>query len=288
MSLKPTRHSLVRDWKQDVVYIVQFPRLRVIPSASPFSLKVETFVRFNKLNYVNVDNEFKHASSKCQVPFIELNGRHFADSSFIIENLITIFNLPIDRHLNTHERADARALTLLVEESLCRAVQYDRSRNFKWMMSAEQGLLDNLTGVKRTIVPKVVPLLFQRKLKSLLQAQGIGRNTPSEVDEIFKRDLVTLSTFLGDKPFFFGDRPSSFDATAFSHLAQVYYTPLNSSVVKFFMEQSTPNLVEFLRRVRAEYWPDWEEIGAGLLLNPGDAPKPLGGHTSHGHAHAAH
>lgn len=52
MSLKPTRHTLVRDWKQDVVYIVQFPRLRVIPSASPFSLKVETFVRFNKLNYV--------------------------------------------------------------------------------------------------------------------------------------------------------------------------------------------------------------------------------------------
>lgn len=52
MSFKPTRHNLVRDWKQDVVYIVQFPRTRNVPSPSPFALKLETFVRFHKLNYV--------------------------------------------------------------------------------------------------------------------------------------------------------------------------------------------------------------------------------------------
>ncbi|KAH7684678.1 failed axon connections protein, partial [Aphelenchoides avenae] len=175
------------------------------------------------------------------------------------------------------------------------ALTYDRARSFAWLFSSDKGTLDNITGFKKKIVPKVAPKLLQRGIKSACQAQGIGRNTPDEVDEIFKKDLIALSTFLGDKPFFFGDRPSTLDATAFGHLAQLYYAPLQTSVVKPFMEQSTPNLVEFLRRVRAEYWPDWEEIGAGLLLNPGDAPKPFGaaahGHAhsaQHGHSHAAH
>lgn len=59
-------------------------------------------------------------SSKGQIPFIELNGRQFADSGLIIEHLSQNYNLPIDRNLNSRERAEAHALTKLIEDSLIR------------------------------------------------------------------------------------------------------------------------------------------------------------------------
>jgi hypothetical protein len=69
-----------------------------------------------------VSNEFKIGSSKGQIPFIEINGRQIPDSNFIVENLKNIFNVNIDRNLSTRERADERAYSVLVEESLFRTL----------------------------------------------------------------------------------------------------------------------------------------------------------------------
>jgi hypothetical protein len=40
-----------RDWQKDVVYLFQFPRTRLVPNASPFALKLETYLRFAGFNY---------------------------------------------------------------------------------------------------------------------------------------------------------------------------------------------------------------------------------------------
>lgn len=39
------------DFKPGVVYVYQFPRSRVIPSISPFALKLETWLRLADINY---------------------------------------------------------------------------------------------------------------------------------------------------------------------------------------------------------------------------------------------
>jgi hypothetical protein len=67
-----------------------------------------------------VSNEFKKASAKGQIPFVELNGRQFSDSNQIIEHLRSHFKLAMDGKLNSLERANARAYTILIEESLFR------------------------------------------------------------------------------------------------------------------------------------------------------------------------
>jgi len=272
---------VVRDWKQDVINLVQFPRTGIIPSPSPFSLKLETWLRFAKLNYTNVSNEFKLKSTKGQVPFIELNGRQIADSNFIIEQLKNTYNVNIDRNLSTRERADERAYSVLVEESLFRTLMYNRSRNFQWL-GTDKGFAAHFTGVKKFLAQKLVPKHLQSQLKSRANAQGIGRHTPAEVDEIAKRDLSALSTFLGDKQYFFGSHPSTLDATVFGHLCQFIETPLSNTDIKSFIEQSTPNLLEFVRRIQRDYWPDWDLLCKNLLMNSTDT-KPSEQHHPEKH-----
>ena len=57
------------------------------------------------------------------------------------------------------------------------------------------------------------------------------------------------------------------DATLFGHLVQFLDTPLNSDKIRPYVEQNAPNLVEFCKRIKSEYWPDWNPIIQDLLLN---------------------
>jgi len=99
-------------------------------------------------------------SSKGQIPFIELNGRQFADSNVIIDHLIQAYNLGIDKNLTTRERAEARAIHVLIEESLFRCVQSDRGRNFSWL-ATDRGFLPYFTGVKKFLFEKILAKKLQ-------------------------------------------------------------------------------------------------------------------------------
>ena len=110
-------------WKKDVVYLVQFPISPHVRSISPFrcvmlccirnqrvpwhrffnleisfkfvltclihlicfSIKLETWIRLNKIPYENVHSYI--FSKKGQMPYIELNGEQIADSNIIIGKL---------------------------------------------------------------------------------------------------------------------------------------------------------------------------------------------------------
>jgi hypothetical protein len=57
------------------------------------------------------------------------------------------------------------------------------------------------------------------------------------------------------------------DATAFGHLCQIYYSPLLTDTAKKFMDEKTPNLVEYLNRIKSHYWPDWDHCLETLSLD---------------------
>uniref|UniRef100_A0AC34RS89 Glutathione S-transferase n=1 Tax=Panagrolaimus sp. JU765 TaxID=591449 RepID=A0AC34RS89_9BILA len=211
----------------------------------------------------------KLKSAKGQIPFIELNGQQHADSGNIMRVLIKEYNLPIDADLNPKQIADATAYTLLLEESLFRAILYMRVQDLSWLFSADKGMLRNFTGVKKCMVSNFGPKMFKKQLQKSLQIQGMGRNSLQEVVEIMKRDLSALSTLLGDKPYFFGNKPTSFDATAFGQLAQVFYTPQPVDDVINFAEKTTPNLKAFVERIKKQYWPEWDEVTRTLSMDNG-------------------
>ena len=56
---------------------------------------------------------------------------------------------------------------------------------------------------------KILISKFKIKTKKTLNAQGYGRHSANEIEDIAKKDLMALSTFLGEKPYFFGNQPST-------------------------------------------------------------------------------
>jgi glutathione S-transferase len=92
----------------------------------------------------------------------------------------------------------------------------------------------------------------------------------TEIDEIAKRDLMALSSLLGDKPYFFGTTPSTLDATAFGVIALITDAPIDNSNIKQFVEKSTPNLLNFVGRIKRDYWPDWDILCKNLVMNASD------------------
>ena len=56
--LKPIEGLVKQDWKEDTVYLIQFPRTHEIPTESPFCLKLETWLRMNGIKYEVNDNLF--------------------------------------------------------------------------------------------------------------------------------------------------------------------------------------------------------------------------------------
>lgn len=72
---KPVIHKV--DYEKDVVYLYQFTRCPTIPSASPFCLKVENWLRMNGIQYevcyhCFVENNFLLFSST-----LEINKRFY-------------------------------------------------------------------------------------------------------------------------------------------------------------------------------------------------------------------
>jgi len=251
---------LKQNWVQDTVYLVQFPRPGCIVSQSPFSFKLETWLRITGVKYENVSNEFTKLSARGQIPFIELNGVQIADSNIIIETLKEKFKIAIDNDLSEMQIAQARALFSLIEGSLYWIYIYSRGKDSTWF-TTEQGWQGQITGVKKFIFDYFINERIRKKLWNMCYVQGIGRYTVEEVEKIAEKDLKALSVLLGDKPYFLGSsKPHTLDTVAFAHLSQLYFTPQCSENFKKFLVEQTPNLVEFINRIKGEYWKDWDEI----------------------------
>jgi len=174
MGLTPQTTLLVREWKEDHIYLVQFPRCGSIVSTSPFAIKLETWLRFTGLPYTNISNDFTIGSAKGQIPFIELNGRQYADSQAVIDMLKEKYKVQIDDGLTPRQKAEVRTLKVFIEESTQRIAVYDRSRDNSWFASSTDGFIENLSGIKKWAFKNILNGQVQKQLKAAL-CSGLGK-----------------------------------------------------------------------------------------------------------------
>lgn len=248
------------------VYLFTFPRVHHVHNISPFSLKVESFLRMNNIRY-EVIPTFKF-SPKGQIPYIRLNSKDgplIADSNFIIRYLSK--QLGLDKvendFLTSNERSVSHAFTRMIEEHTTQIGFYYRyGLNMNKFCSAV--IPFNWFDINGPLTKKgklflkfwmfVQPLAFNKKMRYL----SCGRHSDEEKWTISCQDIQSISDYLADKTFIFGDSATALDCTLFGHFAQFLYIPLDFPQ-KRYIHQNCDNIVQYVERFKELYWKDhWD------------------------------
>ncbi|XP_054290327.1 failed axon connections-like isoform X1 [Macrosteles quadrilineatus] len=268
------------NYEKDIVYLYQFSRTPVVPSLSPYCLKVETWLRLAGLKYENVDHKMKYRSKKGQLPFVEINGEEIADSSVIIKELSQQFTKDLDITLDNNQKNISHAMISMIENHLFWVVMWWRTKQADNIIKGYKVNLQHALGTRipNGILNFFFKFSYGRKVcddgLKKVKAQGIGVHKPEEIVEFGKQDLKVLSDLLADKPFFFGDEPTTLDVVAFANLAQIYFVDKEVSFpLQDYMQESCANLVGLVNRMKDKCFPDWEDICTTLDLNS-HLPKP--------------
>jgi len=219
-----------------------------VADPSPFVMKINTYLRMAEIEFeTNTSpNNLKNAP-KGKLPFIEDNGKTIADSQFIIDYLVNKYGDKLDADLSREQKAIAYLTTKSLDENLYFFLVYSRwQRDDTWPL-----INKTFFGKMPFLIKKIVPTLIRKGVIKKLKAQGLTLHGDEEIQKIFKQSLVALSDLLGEKLYFFGDKPSSLDATVFALLASFilvnFDNPFNSMAREF------PNLVDYCERINQSY-----------------------------------
>lgn len=251
-----TAESPVEDNTPPKVILHMHPPVKTLPTTSMFCMKLETYMRMHNIPY---ESHYGYKVGKNgKVPWIEYKGERVCDSNAIVDFLNKQFEIePIDAKLEGDQKHIARAVQVMLEENTYWALQYNR-----W--------IDNFAEFKKVIQPEggggigfnVNSKLSQRKVRSGLDQHGLGRHTKDEIYAITSKDLQALSGLLGDKPYLFGESVSTVDVIAFSLVAQITQSGLDSPL-STLIDAECKNLVEHFERMKSEYWSDWDDVVLG-------------------------
>ena len=231
-----------------MIKLHQFAPAFGLPNASPFCMKVETYLRMAGLPYQLVNSGDVLRAPKGKLPVIDDDGTVVADSSFIIEHLKARYGDPLDSGLTPPQRALALALQHLFEDSLYWALLYTR-----WIEEPGWALTGPaFFGALPVPVRWVLPPLARRGIRAELRGHGMGRHHAAEIHAIGCRDLGAVADLLGEQPYMLGDSPSSIDATAYAFLANVLWAPLDSPLQRH--ARTRPTLDAYCQRMKARYF----------------------------------
>lgn len=222
-----------------------------LPDLSPFVLKAATYMRMAGIEYRMAQGDIRKAP-KGKLPYIEDAGQVIADSSFLVDHCRQKYQ-DLDQGCSAHDRAAAVAFKALLEEHFYFVLLSMRWKDDRGWVVLKPNLQQHLrnSGVPGLVAPMVTKIIRKQVLKNAY-FQGTGRHTIAEAEQLGLSHLTAVSDWLGDQPYFLGDRPRSIDATVFGFIWSIL-TPPFEGVVKEGLK-SKQNLVDYCNRLRAQYW----------------------------------
>ncbi|CAD6197788.1 unnamed protein product [Caenorhabditis auriculariae] len=241
------------NWKQDVVYLYQFPRPATkAPSLSPFCLKIETFLRVYGIKYESISSWITlKQSPRGLLPFIELNGQQIADSQVIVWTLQKHFK--IEDSLKGEERGTARALERMIDLSTNYALLVDKTVNNAHLLLSRSVSGAPLPGFLTNIFAKRFSEIARKRVNGVL-----GSLSKEELKILLRKDIQAIDDVLGDKKFLFGDRITSTDCSVFGQLGATFYLPYRQEITDL-LEDDFPRVRHYLDRIRSHYYPEWKD-----------------------------
>ncbi|CAJ0587160.1 unnamed protein product, partial [Mesorhabditis spiculigera] len=207
------------------------------------------------VNYEIVPAQFV-MSKEGTLPFVELDGVEYYDSTFIIRDLSEALRINLEDHLTDEQRAVARAFEKMMELSF--GISHLRVK-MEHLDEVVAAFPDHMFGALGPIIKYFLGSKMLNKYTSVLATSSYGKHTREETIQIGCDDLKAISAFLGNKHFLTGFKPTRIDACLFGFLAQIVY-PAYSNPHTDFVNENCGNLVEYVARIRTRFWPDWDEL----------------------------
>lgn len=211
---------------------------------SPFCAKSETFmslvgVEHQVVEFVGNPKDFPNA----KLPVLKHDGKVIADSFFIQKYIENELGKNMDTHLSSSEHAQGFAFSKMMEEYLY------------WPLLIERWLVDEnwekLKVVYFSAIPAMIrPLataMIRKGVKKSAMGHGMGRHSFEDVYLLGVHGIKAVADFLGDKKFLFGDKVSSYDATAYGFLYNIISCDLNPKLQSEIKQHS--NILAYCDRV---------------------------------------
>lgn len=224
---------------------------------SPFVLKCDIQlqmlgVEFNRA-IADLESVPKH-----KAPYVEDDGQIIEDSTFIRLHFEKKTGRNLDAALTREQHLTGWAFEKMLEEHLSPIMAMER-----WLIDKnfEKGPSQFFAPVPEPARQQVMDDA-RAQLSATLTGQGIGRHSREERLRLAALDIGSVSLFLGEKDFFFGDEPSGVDAIVYAMLAscgtRFFDTPLTDLVDKH------ANLRPYLARMEDRYFAavEWPAMAA--------------------------
>lgn len=235
-----------------MIQLYQFPTFWDLPNLSVFCMKVETYLRMVKLPFEVIPTSNPQKGPKGKLPYIREGEKVLADSSFIIADLKQRYGDPLDGHLSPQQKALGFALQRLLEEHLYWVLLYSRWINPSSFAVLKQMLFGNMPFPIKTIFP----LLVQKKMRSALYQQGIGRHSEADIYHMGLEDLSVISTLLKESSFLLGNEPATIDACGYAFIANILYVPLSSPLKEY--AESQPHFATYCEKMKTLFYEEKE------------------------------
>ena len=213
---------------------------------SPFVEKVVRGLRLKRVGFDLVEPRNptdlrKWNPQTGKMPVVEFDGEKVWDSTFILRRLDELVPDPPLLSDDPVAAANQRQLEDWADESL-----YWYVMAFLWTpKNSAATARRNLAFLPAFVRPLVAPLM-RRQISGMIRAQGMGRLPEEMLGREFGTRLDDLLRMLGDRPFFFDQRPSVADLAVFGQLtsARSEVAPETRRAI-----EARPRLVEYLKRV---------------------------------------
>jgi len=244
-----------RKWAQwdnapkGLVILHTFGKAYNVPSASPFVMKLQTYLRMAKIPHkIDSKNNF---GPKGKIPWVSLNGRHLGDSELIISHLNEHFSVNLNKGpYSKSQLATATCARVALEEHFLWGLAMERF----WYNPSQFRKITGNSGFREWVVMTFGQRLVQRRT----EGQGLGLHSQSEVEKLCSKDLRAVSDIMGSNRFLLGSEPCQDDAAVFGMLSVALWGLPNSPYEALVKDELT-NLKDYCMRLKELYYPDWEK-----------------------------
>lgn len=196
-------------------------------SLSAFCVKAAYLLQMSGQPWQRQDLSDARKMPHNKLPVLKTNQRLIGDS----ENIRTWLEqqgADFDPGLTEAQKGQAQAFIRMAEEDIYFHLLMDRWGNdAMWPV-----IRDTLFRDVPRLIRKPVANKLRRVLLSGLQTQGTARFSEQERFARLDRDLRAISAQLHDKPFLFGDHPTSADLSVAPMLAAIRHAPVQTKLAK--------------------------------------------------------